>query len=164
MKRVLPYALPVAALAVVAFLSFQWFNNRTQRPSELNTLGEGVQIEDLTGADQERIMRGSGDVKRVDLKAVGEGAGQVRYELKDAKLSFTVMAELPELAQGQYQVWLKKAGSDAQKAFVLEYSKGGFVGSGAVSAEFQPFEVVVSKELRPDMTMEEVVLSGQIPA
>ena len=89
--------------------------------------------------------------------------GRVRYELKDGRVKFSVYASLPELELGQYQVWLREPGSTvSRKAFVLEAGKGGYIGSAAISQEVTPFEVVVSKEVRPDDQMEVVILTGVI--
>jgi hypothetical protein len=40
--------------------------------------------------------------------------------------------------------------------------KGGYTGSASISDQTLPFEVVVTRELKEDETMEEVILRGTI--
>ncbi|HYD35048.1 MAG TPA: hypothetical protein VD999_03185 [Vitreimonas sp.] len=163
MKKYLPFVFPAIALLIVLFLGYRWYSMRTDRTGVVSTFGEGVEIEDLTGSEQDSVLRGAGDYKTVTMTGQGEAAGSIRYEIKDGKVRFSVNADLAELSQGQYQVWLKAVGSDAKrKAFVLENNKAGFMGSAAIDATTLPFEVIVSKEVRPDDTIEEVVLQGTI--
>ncbi|MBD3279402.1 MAG: hypothetical protein GF390_01680 [Candidatus Pacebacteria bacterium] len=165
MKKFYPFIFPSIALLIVLFLAWRWYNLRTQRDSEISRLGEGVEIENLTETELDRVMKGAGDFKSVDLTAQeATNAGFVRYELKDGKVTFSVTADLPILETGVYQVWVKAAAQQQpSKAFVLEYGKGGYVGSASVDASNLPLEITVSKELRPDNTIEEVVLTGIIP-
>lgn len=166
MKKFLPFALPAVALVIVGFLVWRWYSDRTSRPTgEISQFAEGVEIENLS--DKAAVTRtGSvADFKTADLKPEpgATAAGQIRYELTDGKVRFTVMATLPDLERGEYQVWLKDPNSAAiRKAFVLLADKGGWMGSAAISAETLPFEVIVSKEDRPDELMEAVVLRGLI--
>lgn len=163
MKKYYPYVFPALALLVVGVLAFRWYNMRTQRDGQITTFGEGVEIENLSESDADRILRGVGDYKTATLSGEGETQGQVRYEIKDDKVNFSVIADLPALEAGNYQVWLQDAdGLSKSKAFVLEVGKGGFMGSGSLDAEKMPFEVVVSVEKTDDSEMEEVVLKGMV--
>jgi hypothetical protein len=163
MKKVLPFVFPALAVLIILFLGYRWYNLRTARTPEISKFGEGVEIEDLTAAEQDSVRRGVGDFKSVTLRGEGETLGTVRYEIKDGKVRFSVTAMLPELTAGQYQVWLKQVGGEGIKpAFVLEDSKSGYMGSAAIDESSLPFEIVVSKEQRPDSTMEEVLLRGTI--
>ncbi len=167
MKKVLPFVFPLVALIIVMFLAYRWYNlNTTNRPGQINEVGEGVEIEDLSETERNNIMRGVGDFKQVELKgAQGQTAvGNVRYELKDGKLRFSVTADLEGLMGGRYQVWLKSGDKAAQKAFVLEASKGGYIGSAAISTSELPLEVTVTREATDDATMETTLLQGTIPA
>lgn len=165
MKKILPFVFPVAALLIVLFLAFRWYGQRTERSGDISPFGEGVEIEELTEAEREEIMRGTGDFTTVNLSA-GEGQtanGRVRYEVKESKVTFSVNADLPELEVGSYQVWLKSIDADAmQRAFILTVGKGGYFGTAAVSTELLPFEVVVTRELNDDNTPEQVILRGTV--
>lgn len=161
MKKALPFVFPVAALLLVAFLAFRWYGQRTQPTGEISEFGEGVEIEELSGAELDKVMKGAGDYKTVTLEGSAEAMGTVRYEVEDGKVRFSVSADLPTITAGQYQVWLKATDSEAiRKAFVLEDSKSGFMGSAAISEETLPFEVLVTREMSDDNTPEDVVLRG----
>jgi hypothetical protein len=164
MKRYLPFVFPAIAIIILLVLGYRWFSLQTDRAGTISQFGEGVEIEDLNNnASASSMIRGSKDYKSVDLQGEGEAMGQVRYENKEGKVTFMVTANLPELTAGEYQVWLKSPTSEeVKKAFVLEMNKGGYTGTGAVSAELLPFEVIVSEETRPDMTLEKVLLRGTI--
>lgn len=170
MKKFLPFVFPAAALMIVAILAFRWYSSQTQPVGEVGpaTFAEGVQIEDLSTTEQNQVMLGVGDYQTVMLEPnqssdSAEMMGQVRYELADGKVKFSVMAGLPILSQGQYQVWLKSVDSEAlRKAFVLEFSKGGYLGSAAISEDVLPFEVILSQESVDDASIEQVLMRGVI--
>lgn len=161
MKKVYPYVFPVVALLFVAFLAYRWYSLRTA-PTE-TSLGEGVQIENLSQTEAERVLRGTGDFKTVDLKGNPDFSGKLRYEVRDGRVYFSVMADLADLESGSYQVWVKNVGSEmANLAFPLEVGKAGYVGSAAVSVEDMPFEVMVTRQNVGQVEMGEVVLSGVV--
>lgn len=169
MKKYLPFVFPAAALVIVALLAFRWYNMQTTTPGEVgpSSFAEGVQIEDLTDTERNQVMLGAGDFETTMLEnseqAPADTMGQVRYEIMDGKVRFSVMAGLPELTAGQYQVWLKDIESDAiRKAFALEFSKGGHLGSAAISEEVLPFELIVSEEMVDDDQPEKIIMRGQI--
>lgn len=166
MKKFLPFALPAVALLIVGFLIWRWYSDQTTRPTgEISQFAEGVEIENLSDQASLAPNRGVTDYKTAELRAEdgATAAGQIRYELVDDRVRFTVMATLPELSAGEYQVWLKDPNGEAiRKAFSLIADKGGWMGSAAISAETLPFEVIVSKEERPDNTIETILLRGLI--
>jgi hypothetical protein len=163
MRKYLPFLFPAIALLIVLFLGYRWYAAQTVSPAgQISDNGEGVKIEDLS-AEEVKKINGAKDLPTVDLKGAGEVAGQVRYEVRDGRVNFTVSADLPELTEGQYQVWLKKTDSEARtKVFVLENNKAGYMGSASVAADMLPFEVIVSKEMTDDNQLEVTVLSGVI--
>lgn len=164
MKKLYPYVFPAIALAFLIFLSYRWYSLRTQRDSSMTPFEEGVMVESLSQADAQQILKGVGDLKTVELTgAQTTGAGEIRYEIKDGRVRFSVQAELPKLKTGMYQVWLKEVGTEAKKkAFVLEYGKAGYIGTASVAESSLPFEVVVTKTSQDATEMGEVVLSGRI--
>lgn len=166
MKKYLPYVFPVIAILIVVFLLFRWYRMNDQRDGEISQFGEGVEIENLSDSEAQEVLSGVGDYTTVEMDSTNDEAmGSIRYELDEDKVRFSVMATLPEPEAGQYQVWLREVDGDAvRKAFVLDMSKGGYMGSAGVSADVLPFEVVVSKELNPDNELEEELLSATLTA
>jgi hypothetical protein len=188
MKRYLPYVFPAAALLVVVFLTYRWYSHNTTGVGQISEFAEGVEIEELSDEEQTSVSRGVGDIQTVQLQPVTQeedseegtetdeesseinemtatATGQVRYEIVDGRVRFSVMATLPEQDLGYYQVWLKAVDSDAiRKAFLLELSKSGFMGSAAISADTLPFEVVVSYEMGDAANPSNTLLTGVIQA
>jgi len=165
MKKIYPYIFPAVALAFLLFLSYRWYVVRTQRDSTVTPFDEGVVVENLSQDEANKILKGVGDLKTVELTAEEKttAAGQIRYEVKDGKIRFSVQADLPKLSTGSYQVWIKEVGTEAKKkAFSLEIGKAGYVGTASLAESALPFEVVVTKETGDISKMGEVVLSGRI--
>lgn len=165
MRKVLPFIFPLIALVIVAFLAYRWYSlNTANRPED--GIGEGVTIEDLSTAEQDRIIRGTGDFQRVELESETEEVetrGEIRYEILEDRVTFSVVSDLPPVENGWYTAWLRTPGTEqVRKAFDLVPGKGGFVGSAAVSADALPLEVVVSREQTNDETLEVVVLTGTL--
>lgn len=164
MKRFLPFIFPLVAVLVIVFLVFRWYRLNTQTPGEISEFGEGVEIENLSQNETREALAGVGDYQTVDMEATNpEDMGQVRYEIKDGKVRFSVMANLPQVETATYQVWLREPGSSvSRQAFELVEGKGGYLGSAAISAQVLPFEVVVSRETRPDDQIESILLKGLV--
>lgn len=165
MKKIYPYIFPAVALFFVLFLLFRWYNLRTQKEGDMSLLSEGVKIENLDPAEARGFLNGVNDYQTVDLEGDPEYTGQIRYEIKDGKVLFSVIATLPELKTGFYHVWLKETeGASKRRAFNLEYVKGGYMGSAAINADLLPLEVIVSEEIINDDTLEKVLLRGLLEA
>lgn len=175
MKRFLPFIFPAAALLVILFLIYRWYSHNTAGIGQISEFAEGIEIEELSDDEQSSVIKGLGDISTVTLEAVSqtEGdqeamssmSGQVRYEITDGKVRFSVTAMLPELETGFYQVWLKAVDSDAvRRAFRLELSKAGYIGSAAISEDTLPFEVIVSREISDVNAPSNTVLKGLLQA
>lgn len=164
MKKYIPFIFPAIALLIVLFLGYRWYNAQTVKPTgEVVENGEGMKIDELSTEEAKKLQVGSKDLPSVDLKGSGEGVGQVRYEVAGDRVSFTVSADLPELNEGMYQVWLRQLNNDSRaKAFVLDEGKAGYMGSASVTSSMVPFEVIVSKETKNDDQIETVVLTGTV--
>ena len=162
MQRIYPYIFPAVALLFVLFLLFRWYSLRTQREGLTSLLDEGTMIEELDSTNG--LTAGVDDYDMVELEGEDPAyLGEVRYEIVDGQLLFSVSASLPTPDSGFYQVWLRQ--DDAQRrAFMLEYAKGGYMGSASIDAGTLPLEVVVSRELSDDNLLEEVLLTGTIEA
>lgn len=164
-KKYYPFIIPTIALLLVVVLAFRWYHLRTSRQEAEQDLD--IQIENLT-EDEMQIVRGTEDVSTLPLepeKPEEFVAGQVRYKVQDDRLLVTINAELPQIDQ-TYQVWFKAKDVEVpQKAFVLAYGKGGYMGSASLSAENLPLELIVSQETNAaDMQIEQELLRGTIEA
>jgi hypothetical protein len=162
LKQFLPFIFPSAAIVLVFILAFRWYRLRNDQIGKISEFAQGIEIEDLTEAERSSTLSGVKDVKTVELQGDAEEVmGEIRYELSDDKVKFSVTAALPQEDASQYQVWLKEVdGQAVRKAFTLEMLKGGYSGSAAISTETLPFEVVVSKEVVNDNLMEQILLRG----
>ena len=168
MKKFLPFVFPFIALVIVLFLAIRWYNSKTVHTSDkIANFGDNVKIEQITQSDQQKIKQPAADVKSVQMQVqsndVKGTSGQIRYEISNGKVSFTVNAELPELKQGLYQVWLQEVnGNTRKKAFTLTFAKGGYEGSAAIGVDVLPVDVVVSQENRNDDNIETVLMKGSL--
>lgn len=150
MKKFLPFLFPFIALLIVIFLAIRWYHSKTQRiEGKIPEFAQDIKIDDLTQSRLDQLSHPAKDEKSIELKgSESSNSGQIRYELKDGKVYFTVYATLPELKprDGIYQAFLKQVDGDARRrAFTLQFSKGGYMGSAAISATTLPFEVLVTK-------------------
>jgi len=163
MKKFLPFVFPFIALVIVLFLAIRWYNSKTVHTSDkIANFGDNVKIEQITQSDQQRIKQPAADVKTVQMQG-NNANGQIRYEINNGKVAFTVNAELPQLKQGLYQVWLQEVnGNTRKKAFTLTFTKGGFEGSAAVGVDVLPVDVVVSQENHNDDNIETVLMKGSL--
>lgn len=160
LKKYYPFVFPTLSLILVLILAFRWYNLRTQR-EELTT-EEPIQIQNLTEEEQ-AIVKGVEDVASTELTGEASASGQVRFSVKEDRLLLSVQADLPELTEGNYQVWLKgKDQVEFKKAFVLDYGKAGYTGSAAVGVEIAPVSVKVSREMIDDDKIEQEILSGLV--
>lgn len=186
MKKYTPFILPLIIIAVVFVLVYRWYSMRTERMTS-SLLDEGVVIENLSEAEIQESFSEAADFETVQLNPVQPGAqegdqasddesnqgeqpeaqdpagtGVIRYQVEDGRVRFSVVANFPESGES-YQVFLRDTdGMVTRFAFTLEDSKGGQMGSAAVSADILPVEVVVAKGGTDQPG--EVVLTGRIEA
>ncbi len=161
MKKVIPFIFPAVALLVVLLLAYRWFRLNAGQVGTGTADGQDVVIEDLNDADTQQILKGAGDYKTVEMKGDENVQGSVRYEIKDGKVRFSVMADLAAPEKGFYQVWVK-SGTRQTKAFRLEEEKVGYMGSAAIAQSDLPADVIVSLEQVDDSILEKTVLSGSV--
>lgn len=145
-------------------------------------VGEGISIENLSEDELKNAISGVGDYKTVQLDEVTpetpaadeESAGDemmvpaltgvVRYEIENDRVKLSVIAQAGD-PSASYYVWLQPNGSDTPKrAFMLEMNKGGLVGSGALSVDQLPLEVLVTRGDTLADNMQNVVLKGRVTA
>jgi len=158
-KKFVPYIFPLLAFAFVVFMFVRWYSNRVAEQGN-GLLSSDLEIVSLTQEEEESMIRGTTDFSTAEMMAVGESSGEIRYQLTEDKLNFTVTANLPDSKEA-FVVWLKEIDGDAKKkVFTLVYSKAGFIGSASVPAEVLPVEVVVSTE--SDLLLEDAFLRGII--
>ncbi len=164
MKKFLPFLFPLIALLIIFVLIFRWYNAQTSsKQGKIPDFADGTSISELSPVDNTKLRKGAKDVSTVEMQGSKNETGEIRYEIKDGKVQFSVIATLPVAKDASYQVWLQDLnGSSKKKAFTLEVEKGGYVGSGSISADVLPFEVVVSQEKNNDNEMELPLLRGVI--
>lgn len=166
MKKLLPFLFPLTSLAIVMFLAFRWYSNRTDR-GNITPFAENVALEELTSEESTLALGGAGDFETIEMVSEGENeeTGKVRYEVSEGKVKFSVTANLENSQDENYQVWLKDPNSEAiRRAFTLEYIKGGMSGTAAISSETLPFEIIVSKDPAEANQPSEVILKGLVKA
>jgi hypothetical protein len=162
MKKLLPFLFPLTSLAIVMFLAFRWYSNRTDR-GNITPFAENVALEELTTEESSMALRGVGDFETIEMDSEGEDTGKVRYELNEGKVKFSVTANLENSQDESYQVWLKDPNSESiRRAFTLEYIKGGMSGTAAISSETLPFEIIVSKDSAASKQPTEIILKGLV--
>lgn len=164
MKKFLPFLFPLIALVIVFVLVFRWYNSQTaNKQGKIPDFAAGTTVEPLTPTDTTRLRKGASDVSTVEMQGSKDVIGEIRYEIKNGKVQFTVIANVPPAKDAHYQVWLQAVnGESKKKAFTLAVDKGGYIGSGSISQDTLPFEVIVSLEKSDDDTMETPVLRGVI--
>lgn len=159
LKNFAPYALPLLAILFVLFMFVRWYRVRTNTNPE-SMLNSQLEVESLSLEEEESIIKGTADYKTVVFETESEATGEIRYQMVDGKLHFTVTANLPD-SEEAYAVWLKDIeGSSKKRVFNLDYSKAGYIGSAAVPAEILPVEVVVAEA--SDLMLEDAVLRAVI--
>ena len=159
-KQFVPYLLPLLALIFVVIMFARWYSGRTAQGPDSSLISNDLEVSSLSQDEEESIIRGTADFATVEMTGEGQASGEIRYQLMDDKLNFTVTANLPD-ANEPFAVWLKEVDGEAKKhVFVLEYSKAGYIGSASVPAEVLPVEVVVSTQ--SDLLLEDSLLTGLI--
>ena len=167
MKKSFSYLLPFFLLLVTAILVFRWLQSRPTG-LDINGATEGIEISDLTGDEVSPL--GSSDAQKVNLSPINEESsepmtGEIRYTASNdgSKTNFTVFTMLPELStgEGSYQVWFE-GDKGRTKAMKLHFAKGGYLGEGSISSDFDEVNVLISQEQVDDNTVEKELLSGTI--
>lgn len=167
MKKYSPYIFPLIVVVIVFFLVYRWYTVRTQRDASQAGYGEGIQIENLTPDQQKSVLKGSPDVSSVPLEPTASdtnqptGKGDIRYQIKDNKVTFSVSADLP--TDKEYHVWVRsKDGDNLTEAFTLKMEKGGLMGSAVVPQSQLPLEVIVSQATNKADVLNQVIMKGMI--
>lgn len=159
LQDILPYIFPLIAIILVVIMFARWYKGKTTE-APTSTINDQMSVESLPVDMQNSIIKGASDYSMIDMQGAGQNSGEVRYQVSNDKLTFTVSALLPE-SKEDYAVWLVDPSSEAKKrVFNLTYSKAGYIGSAAVSASVLPVRVVVTKA--SDLMLDDVLLSAEI--
>jgi hypothetical protein len=167
MKKYLPYVFPAIAVLIVIGLAFRWYSLRNVTDDgEVSDFGQSISIEQQTDEEAQDALSRVEDLESTQLEPQQEdfpGMAEVRYEVVDGSVPFTVFGNLPD-TEGTYQVWIGETeGEGIEKALELEPGKAGYTASATVTAEQLPFDIVISEEMNPaDTTPENIVLRGTI--
>ncbi len=161
LQSLLPYLFPLIAVILVVVMFARWYKGKTA-DAPVSLLDSQLEVESLSAQMQDSIIKGATDYKMINMIGVDQAVGEVRYQIKDDKLSFTVTANLPS-SKEDYAVWLSDVNGAAKKrVFNLKYSKAGYVGSAMVSDDILPVKVLVSKA--SDLMLEDILLQAEILA
>ncbi len=159
LQSLLPYLFPLIAVILVVVMFARWYKGKTA-DAPVSLLDSQLEVESLPAQMQDSIIKGATDYKMLNMVGVDQAVGELRYQIKDDKLSFTVTANLPN-AKEDYAVWLSNMDGAAKKrVFNLKYSKAGYVGSAMVSDDILPVKVLVSKA--SDLMLEDILLQAEI--
>lgn len=159
LQNLLPYLFPLIAIIFVVIMFARWYKGKTAE-APLSLLDSQLQVESLPAQLQDNILKGATDYATLDLKGVEGAMGELRYQIKDDKLNFTLTANLPS-SKEDYAVWLTDLDGEAKKrVFNLVYSKAGFVGSAVVPADVLPVKVVVAKA--SDLMLQDALLEAEL--
>jgi len=161
LQSLLPYLFPLIAVILVVVMFARWYKGKTA-DAPVSLLDSQLEVESLSAQMQDSIIKGATDYKMLNMIGVDQAVGELRYQIKDNKLSFTVTANLPS-SKEDYAVWLSDMNGVAKKrVFNLKYSKAGYVGSAMVSDDILPVKVLVSKA--SDLMLEDILLQAEILA
>jgi len=159
LQNFLPYVFPLIAIVLVVIMFTRWYKGKTVE-APVSLLDSQLEVESLPAQMQDSIIKGATDYKMLNMIGVEQAVGEVRYQIKDDKLSFTVTANLPS-SKEEYAVWLSDMDGTAKKrVFNLKDSKAGYVGSAMVSADILPIKILVSKA--SDLMLEDILLQAEI--
>ncbi|HKY73926.1 MAG TPA: anti-sigma factor [Patescibacteria group bacterium] len=156
------FLLPAFVILILGgYLGVKWWKSQIalQKPSILT---EGVSL-DERGQSLLKTY-GLSEQQAAQLKAVegSDAYGVVRWNTE--KTSLTVLASLPSIKTGAYQVWLTPDDGKQTKLGSMRIEKGGYVLDYVLKKELLPskFVVVVSKELKNDAVLEEKLLEAEV--
>ncbi len=153
--------LPIVLVVIFgAYIGFKWWNSRVETlPKQMISENAAVDERGQTLLKNFKMT----EQNTIQLKPVDQGDqtyGVVRWS--DDKESLTVVASLPVLTKGSYQVWM----SDGQKTTnlgMLRMEKGGYLlDYKGTSALPSTFTVTVSIESKNDDVVEEKILEGTV--
>jgi hypothetical protein len=166
MQKTLSYLIPLGALLIVVILAYRWVKNTPPQGAITPAAesAEGIEITDVTGNETSPLGVVDSTVVKLNPTTQTEPvSGEVRYsETTPEAVRFTVFANLPELTIGQvYQLWIEGE-KGRKKAMRLEVGKGGYFAEGNLTADFNQVKFIVSKEVKDDDQLEEVLLDGVV--
>jgi hypothetical protein len=160
MKKVLPVLLPVLALIIVGVVAYRLYVRRTETRLQVPPVTAGTEIEELSAAELARLEnlgKGVGDYEVVPMTCMS-GMGEIRYEISENLVLYSVNANLPTSGGQVYELWLKEnLATDFTKVKQLTENKGGLLVSGAVNKDDLPVILEVRRG-------EEILLTGEIQA
>jgi hypothetical protein len=161
LQDLLPYLFPLLAIVFVTVMFARWYQGKTaEAPKAL--LDTQLEIAALTEAEQSSLIRGTADYKMVAMTGTEGAYGEVRYQVSEDKLVFSVTANL-DSAASKYAVWMMSPDGQLSKhMFDLVASKAGLVGSAAITTEVLPARLVVAPA--SDLELEQIILSADLPA
>ena len=156
----LVWGLVLLVLGVVG--GWFWMTNRVE-PGDVIEVGDNLEIDEEV-FERFRGMGGVSDTaEKIELRpVVGEsGFGVATREMIGEQLFYSVMADLPELGNGEfYEGWLVDGDRDVSMGRLVK-EKGGWLLEYVGNKELVRYDlVVVTLEVRDDKIREKEVLKG----
>ena len=120
---------------ILALITFIWWRSKDSQPESPNvenTIEEGVELENRVNQflEDKNIVLPE-NAERANLKSVGgtSDSGVVTREQDANSTNITLIANLPDLETGSYQVIFSKDGEDADSMVLgtLRTAKGGYL-------------------------------------
>lgn len=103
------------------------------------------------------------DVESTELKDVigGDSRAIATRDFTDGLFTHAVLADIPDLEEGFYEGWLVKNDGKFISTGKLRVAKGGYLLEFSSTTDYSDYKkVVITKELKDDVTPEVHVLEG----
>ncbi len=164
MKKYTPYLLVFLVVFILGILFFRW--RAANRPTPQIT-PEGISVENLTEDEAQSLIKGTQDYQEVSFEPSSSepAMGSVRYFIKDGQLKFSAITQLSSKNDLDYVLWVRSLNSgDFKQVARLKLVKGGMIGSGSLSIQALPIEVIISTAQSPEEVLNQAVMTAIIPA
>ena len=162
MKEKIMFLLPIfLVLCVGVFFSYRWWKARVQTSSLSDIpVNGGVEV----GEREQSLLKkfGMQNQNSIELSSIDNTQGYGAVNWSDDKKTVTVVAALPDLKNGVYQVWVTRD-SKLTKVGTLVKEKAGYVLDYSVKTPLAgEVEITISVEQKNDTTLEKPILEGTI--
>ncbi len=162
MKEKIMFLLPIfLVLCVGVFFSYRWWKARTNVSSLSNIpVNEGIEV----GEREQSLLKKFGvkNQNSIELYPVEGAQGYGAVNWSDDKKTVTVVAALPDLNSGVYQVWITRDSKVARLGTLVK-EKAGYVLDYSVKTPLTgEIKITISVEQKNDTTLEKPILEGTI--
>jgi hypothetical protein len=163
MKKLVPFVFPLIAILIVIVAAVRWYSDHSAQSGKISDTAATTQVEPngATGSGNLSHATSAKDAHTVFLSGQAPAQGEVRSEIKNGTVWYTITADLPKQKTEKYLVWMVTSTSAVpKKVFLLEQNKGGFIGSGSVSTSLLPITFEITLEKNQPNISSNIILSG----